>query len=198
MSFLVFLFSLKQPVWSWQQTISLLELTHKYPRRPQLNTPSHKTHNVNFQSVSPPVCQKKWCLGFRLYRVLKYCVLKIFDPDYQDLLFLHVTHAHTHACTHTHTNKSAQTFAHIQDYIYIQENKGTPVRAFVRERDSVCVKVSVRVRAYQWECVCVCVCVKVFVCVYTCIYVRQKVCKRVQDRKCSECVWERGCQSVCL
>jgi len=43
MSFLVFLFSLKQGVWSWQQTISLLELTHKYPRRLHLNTPSRKT-----------------------------------------------------------------------------------------------------------------------------------------------------------
>ena len=34
-------------------------------------------------------------------------------------------------------------------------------------------------------CVCVCVCVKVFVRVYTCVYVQQRVCKRVQD-KCDQ------------
>jgi len=43
MSFLVFLFLLKQGAWSWQQTISLLELTHKYSRRSHLNTPSGMT-----------------------------------------------------------------------------------------------------------------------------------------------------------
>jgi len=39
----VFKFSLKQGVWSWQQTISLLELTHKYSCRSHLNNPSCKT-----------------------------------------------------------------------------------------------------------------------------------------------------------
>jgi len=43
MSFFVYLLSLKQGVWSWQQTISLLELTHKYSRRSHLNIPSRKT-----------------------------------------------------------------------------------------------------------------------------------------------------------
>jgi len=90
--------------------------------------------------------------------------LKILDLDYQDLLFLHVTRAHTHAYKRTHTHKSAHKFAHIHDYIHIQANKGTPVHACVRERDmcvyvrvcvcdgvrvAVGVKVSVRVRVYQ-------------------------------------------------
>jgi len=81
--------------------------------------------------------------------------LKTLDLDYQDLLFLHVKHAHTQACTRTHTHKSAHKFAHIRDYIHIHANKGTPVRACVREKDSVRV------------CVCVCVCegVRVVVCV---------------------------------
>jgi len=90
-----------------------------------------------FPAVTPPIHQKKLCLGFRLYRVSKYCVLKIMDLDYQDLLLLHVTHAHTHAGTRTHTQKSAHKFAHIHDYIHIQTSKGTLVRACVRERDSV-------------------------------------------------------------
>jgi len=59
MSFLAFLFSLKQGVWSGQQTISLLELTHKYSRRSHLNIPCRKTQKVNSQSVTPPVHQKK-------------------------------------------------------------------------------------------------------------------------------------------
>ena len=70
---------------------------------------------------------------------IKIRVLKILDLDYQDLLFLHATHARTHACTRTHTHKSTHKFAHIHDYIHIQTNKGTPVHACVRERDNVCV-----------------------------------------------------------
>ena len=73
--------------------------------------------------------------------------------------FLACTNAHTHACTRTHTHKSAHKFAHIHDYIHVQTNKGTPVRACVRERDSVCVCVCVRERG----CACGCVCVKVSV-----------------------------------
>jgi len=46
----------------------------------------------------------------------------------------------------------------------------------------VCVSIS------ESACACVCACVKVLVGVYTCVYVQQRVCKRVQDRKCSECV----------
>jgi len=65
--------------------------------------------------------------------------------------------AHTHACTRTHTHKSAHKFAHIYDYIHIQANKGTPVRACVRARDSVCVCVCVCER----RCACGCVYVKV-------------------------------------
>jgi len=62
MSFLVFLFSaLKQRVWSWQQTIFLLVLTHKYSSHSHIKTPSRRTQQVNFQSVAPPVRQKKWC-----------------------------------------------------------------------------------------------------------------------------------------
>ena len=83
--------------------------------------------------------------------------MKILDLDYQDLLFLYVTHAHMHACTRTHKHKSAHKSAH--DYIHIQANKGTPVRACVRERDSVCV------------CVCACVCERGFACGYVCIKV---------------------------
>jgi len=67
------------------------------------------------------------------------------DLNYLDLLFLHVTHAHTHACKRAHTHKSAHKFAHIHHYIHIPANKGTPVHACVRERYSVCdVRVCVR------------------------------------------------------
>jgi len=65
------------------------------------------------------------------------------DLEYQDLLVLHVTHAHTHAYTRTHTHKSAHNSAHVHDCIHIQANKGTPVRVCVHERDSVCVYVCV-------------------------------------------------------
>ena len=84
------------------------------------------------------------------------------DLDYQDLLFLHVTHAHMHASTRTHTHKSAHKFAHIHDYIHIQTNKGT----LVRDRKVYLVRAcSVR----EIVCVYVCVCeregVRVVVCV---------------------------------
>jgi len=54
MIFGVFSFALKQGVWSWQQTISSLVLTHKYPRLLHLNSPSRKTQQVEFQSVTLP------------------------------------------------------------------------------------------------------------------------------------------------
>jgi len=63
----------------------------------------------------------------------------MLDLDYQDLFDLHVTHTHTYACKRTHTHKSAHKFAHIHDYIHVQVNKGTQVRACVHERYSVCI-----------------------------------------------------------
>jgi len=98
-----------------------------------------------FPAVTPPIHQKKLCLGFRLYRVSKYCVLKIMDLDYQDLLLLHVTHAHTHTRTQAHVHTRINPHTHSHTY--------TTTSTYKKTKAHRCARVCVR------EIVCVCVCV---------------------------------------
>jgi len=118
--FLVFVFSLFLELTS----NNLLTRTHSWISLPLAPRPQHffsKSTRVEFP-VSDPAQQRKWCLGFHMYRAYKYCVLKILNLDCQ-IYFCCILRTHTrthprihaqilsrtHACLHPHTRKEGYT-----------------------------------------------------------------------------------------
>jgi len=106
MSFLVFLFSLKQGVWSWQQTISLLELTHKYSLAPKH---SFSQDTIGEFPVSDPARPSKemmsWVPPSSSIEILCFENIGSGLPGFTFL----ACYARTHACMHTYTHAQIRT-----------------------------------------------------------------------------------------
>ena len=117
-------------------------LTRVHSEIPSSLAPEHyfSQDTIGEFPVGDPARQREmmsWVLPVSSIKILCFEIIGSGLPGFTFFACYARTHARTHTYTHAQIHKSAHKSAHMHEYIHA--NKDTPVRACVRERDSVCV-----------------------------------------------------------